>query len=64
MFTAKEYREKADHCRRLARDLDAQSRASLETLAKEYDTAASVVTRRTKVGMSAFEGIPELEPVE
>jgi hypothetical protein len=40
MFTAEQYREKAEHCRRLARDLDPQSRASLEILAREYDDGA------------------------
>jgi hypothetical protein len=40
MITADLYREKANHCRRLARDLDAQSRKSLENLAREYDDGA------------------------
>ncbi len=40
MFTAEKYREMAEHCRRLARDLDDRSRESLEALAREYDDGA------------------------
>ncbi len=40
MFTAAKYRAMADNCRRLARDLDDQSRVNLELLAQEYEDEA------------------------
>ncbi len=54
MFTADKYREKAEHCRRLARDLDAQSRASLERLAKEYDDGAVLADLNAEAIFSPF----------
>jgi hypothetical protein len=40
MPTGKEYRDKAIHCRGLARSMDDRTKACLETLALSYDDSA------------------------
>jgi hypothetical protein len=51
MFTAAKYRDMADNCRRIARDLDAKSKADLEALAREYEDQASGVDRGERLDM-------------
>jgi hypothetical protein len=64
MFTAEVYREKADHCRRLARDLDAQSRKSLENLAREYDDGAMLAELTAKAELPLPTTQSQLEIVD
>ncbi len=64
MFTAEIYRQKAEHCRRLAKDLDAQSRASLENLAREYDDGAVLADRASMAKRSHSGTEARLERVD
>jgi hypothetical protein len=49
MFTAAKYRAMALDCHRVARDLDAKSRADLKILAREYDDQAAVMEREERL---------------
>lgn len=64
MFTEQKYREMAVHCRVLARDLDDQSKASLETLAREYDDGAARAERAAQTGVIKRPASAELERVK